>query len=405
MNTPTLESPKVVAVHYGNQAIGRIAELGHATLWEWDPSYVTEGVELSPVLPLAVPRSEHRDTYFHRLPPLLADSIPDSYGLGVMNESLKQLGYTNITTLDRLAYVGDRGVGALSFLPSLATDPEASEPTIQDLQEYAAHYKTEPEEVSWKVLRRTTNLGGAQPKSAISYNPATRRVQTGIKIDEGFRPMIVKFQFEPGDEQTNTEHALALLAKECGIRMPATRLIEDRGYQHFAIERFDIFPEGKRIHYQSYATMTGNNYAPYSFPDYAHLILEVKNRTLRYGDVLELYRRMLYNITVNNWDDHQRNHGFLMDDAGEWRLSPAFDINYAIPGSTDARACTVNRKGFNISWEDCLEVASAASLSIREAHDLEEQVREGLKQWEVCAEQAGLTEGLVDEIRSNFVHL
>lgn len=398
-------TPEVITVFCGPEKIGRIIDLGHAMLWEWDADYAVHGRELSPVLPLAIARSEHRDPYFHRLPPLLADSLPDSFGLEVMNESLKQLGYTNITTMDRLAYVGNRGVGALSFVPTREEDPLSQEVDIELLRKYATKYKTEPSAVSWKILRRTTNLGGAQPKSAVSYHPVSGSIHTGITRQDGFLPVMVKFQQEPEDGQTNAEYALAQLARESGIRMPETLLIRERGYVHFAVERFDIAQDGTRIHYQSYAAMTGNHYAPYTSPDYVHLHHEVKKRTAHYQDVLEIFRRMVFSIVVNNWDDHQRNHGFLMDGDGNWRLSPAFDITYAIPGSNDARACSVNRKGFAIGKDDCLEVARSASLDERDVQEVFDQIRASLFRWPGVAEAAGLSEELTEEIEKNFVKL
>jgi len=399
---PGFESPQVVSAFYEGQEVGRIVDLGNATLWEWTPSFVKKGLELSPVVPLGVARATYSDPYFHRLPPLLADSLPDSYGLGIMNERLRQWGYTNITTLDRLAYVGQSGMGALYYAPAFEEEEGASSPTVEDLQRYAEQFKTDPGQVDWRVLKRTTNLGGAQPKSAVSYHPESDLVQTGVKTDDGFIPMIVKFQFEPGDGQTQAEHALARLARACGVQMPPTRLIEDRGYQHFAVERFDVTETGKRLHYQSYAAITGNQYLPFHSPDYIHLIQEVKKQTLHYQDSLELFRRMVFGIIVHNGDDHQRNHGFLMNEHGEWRLSPAFDINYTMPGSNDSRACTVNRKGFQITRDDCLEVAKAASLADPDVGDIFDQIREGLRRWGEIADSTGMPDSLRHEMESGF---
>lgn len=127
-----LQRPDSVAVYYNDEQIGQISNYKSGTIWEWDQRFSTKGIELSPLaLPTSKPFSHHQDEYFSHVPSMLADTLPDNYGMGVMKKHFNKLGITAITPVDKLGYVGDTGIGALRYEPEMLGHGD----TVKEIEE------------------------------------------------------------------------------------------------------------------------------------------------------------------------------------------------------------------------------------------------------------------------------
>jgi serine/threonine-protein kinase HipA len=329
-----------------------------AFVFEYESAWMRTGIQLAPIL---MPTTGIRrrlfqfpalsEDTFMLLPPMLADSAPDRFGNGIIDAALAREGIaaSAVTALDRLAYVGRRGMGALSFVPETT---RAAEPTALELQHLveaaraAVQGSLGTEGASTESLNELlsvgTSAGGARAKAVVAYDPDTGELRSGgIEAPEGFQQWLLKFdgvgqdaQLGAGGQYGRTEYAYSLMARAAGIEMSETRLIEEGGRAHFFTRRFDRLgsgPDARRLHLQSLCALTGADFNQIGVHDAATLFTTARQLGLATtGETgRQLLRRVTFNVLASNNDDHTKNHAFLMDEAGSWSLSPAYDLTFA----------------------------------------------------------------------------
>ena len=273
---------------------------------------------------------EHK--IYHRLPPFIADSLPDAWGNQVFECWRIQQGIKNqeITPLDILSFIGKRGMGALEFIPESSGIKKSEKVHLQALIELAqriftqrSEAKIEPDEsiTLQSLIAVGTSAGGRQPKAIIAINPTTGEIRSGqIAGQKGFEYCILKF----GDaERSSAELEMAYyeIATLAGIEMMPCRLIEVEGRRHFITLRFDRIEDCK-VHMQTLAAI---------YPEadsYEKLMMVCRKMRMPESTQEEVFRRMIFNILANNTDDHNKNFSFLMNENGTWKLSPAYDLTY-----------------------------------------------------------------------------
>jgi len=399
--------------------------------FEYDPAFAESGVELSPLeMPLAASR-RHRfpglsPESFEGLPGLLADSLPDRYGSALIDAWLatqdREPG--SFDAIERLCYIGRRGMGALEFRPATGPRPTKSHAIdVAALAELAAEVMAQRsdllaslsrpgrEEALKEILRVGTSAGGARPKALIALNPATGEVRSGqLDVDAGFEHWILKF--DGVEDKTRDlgasrgygaiELVYAQLATRAGIEMTACRLLEENGRRHFMTRRFDRTDGGEKLHMQSLAALAHLDYRQPGANSYEQAFQAIRRLELPRAAVEQQFLRMTFNVVARNQDDHVKNVAFLMSRDGRWSLSPAFDVVYAYNPRgrwTSAHQMSINGKRDEITLRDLRQVAELASIKRSKSDELVQRVVEAVADWPKLASEARIDEDRIVRIQ------
>jgi len=362
---------------------------------EWARDFVADSLPISPYMIRSF-QGLHFGEYapFDGLPGVLADSLPDGWGRLLIDRELARRGRAvhDLTPVNRLAIVGQHGMGALSYHP----EEELAEKGDIDLDWFADTVKHIEQDVSVEDLRRlragSGGSAGARPKFVALLNPETGVLRDHrSRAEEGFSHYLIKFRSASDPiSAACEEQAYAEMARAAGIGMSDTRLLRTgSGEDLFATGRFDR-PGGQRLHMH---TVAGILNADFTAPavDYENLMKLTRFMTNHHGDVEEMYRRMVFNVLTHNRDDHIKNHAFLMDHRGTWRLSPAYDLSFS-DGPGGEHHLSVNGNGRNPGQEDLLAVGQGAGMKTRRAAEIIEQVRNAAHQWPVFADASRVPE-------------
>ena len=416
-----------------------IEEGARYATFQYDPAFVRSGIEIAP-LRMALRTQPYSfpglpEDAFSGLPGLLADSLPDRWGTALVNAWLASQGRepSSFDVVQRLCYVGTRGVGALEFQPahepSVASDGAdlqvaalvrlASE-VLAQREEFVAELSENPDEEAMKaILAVGSSAGGARPKAFIAYNDATGQVRSGqVEVGEGFRHWLLKFDGvkRAGDHGLAdpqgwgaVEYAYSKMARAAGIDMTECRLLEENGRRHFMTRRFDR-PDGSgKLHMQTVAALEHVSYNEPGTYSYEQLMLLIRRLGLGKPVVEQQFRRMVFNVIARNQDDHVKNVAFLMDREGAWSLAPAYDVVWAWkPGNLwlDSHQMSLNGKRDGFSVADLRAVAAVAGLPRGRAKSVLAEVSDVVVGWQAIAEEAGVEGQMAEQIaRSHRLRL
>jgi serine/threonine-protein kinase HipA len=422
----------VAEVRLWGRTIGAVSleENARIAAFQYDPAFLASGVELSPiVLPLS-PRVYQfpslPEVSFHGLPGLLADSLPDKFGNALIDAWLATQGRRpeSFDAVERLCYIGVRGMGALEFAPAKGPPLRRSAKVqVDELVKLASQVLTHRAtlQVSFapdqrhdgleEILRVGTSAGGARAKAIIAWNRDTNEVRSGqVKAPAGFDYWLLKFdgvsankdkELDDPKGYTVIEYAYALMATDAGIEMSECRLLEENGRRHFMTRRFDRLSDGGKLHMQSLAALGHfdfNSAGTYSYEQAFDLI---KRLGLSMHAREQQFRRMIFNVVARNQDDHVKNIAFLMDRSGAWSLSPAFDVTYAYNPTglwTNRHQMTINGKADDFTREDFKTVAQVAGLKRGRHEAILTEVMDKVMEWPRYAKRAGVPASQRDKI-------
>lgn len=386
--------------------------------FEYTPSFIEEGFDVSP---LVLPRRRgifsfpglNPDT-FRGLPGLLADSLPDRFGNALIDVWLARQGRSpdDFSAVERLCYIGSRGMGALEFKPALVRQATKTTPieiaeltrladrVLNDREALEVDLDENEEEALNTIIRIGTSAGGARAKALIAWNPSTGKVRSGqVTPPPGFEQWILKFDGISdkalGDPQGygRIEYAYYRMAVDSGIVMMESRLMEENGRAHFMTRRFDRKGDGSKLHMQSLCGLAHYDYNVAGAHGYEQAFAILNKLQLGYPALDEMFRRMTFNVVARNQDDHTRNIAFLMDTDGKWRLSPAFDLTWAYNRNsrwTNLHQMSINGKRESITREDLMTVAK--QYGIKKAPVIIEKILETVRKWPAYAQEAGISE-------------
>jgi serine/threonine-protein kinase HipA len=392
--------------------------------FQYDPEFARSGVE---VAPLMLPLGEQVYTFpelprrtFHGLPGLLADSLPDRFGNALIDQWLATQGRApeSFGAIERLGYLGARGMGALEFAPVAGPRARKSHPIrIDALVQLASDILAQREGMQGSfasparqrtlqdILQVGTSAGGARAKAVIAWNPATHEVRSGqVPADAGFSHWLLKFDGVAGNRDRElddprgfgaVEYAYALMAQAAGIGMSECRLLEENGRRHFMTRRFDRGDDGAKRHMQSLGALAHFDYNHAGAYSYEQALQVIRRLDLPMASIEEQFRRMLFNVVARNQDDHVKNIAFLMDKAGHWSLAPAFDLTYSYnPGGewTARHQMTINGRRDGFTREDLRAVARVAGLRRGAETSLLQQVTDAVMRWPEFAARAIVNE-------------
>lgn len=386
-------------------AVGTLAEDRGRVYFEYDRRFLASGWNLSPLrLPFEEALFEHRDLEFGPLPGLFDDSLPDGWGLLLMDRHFRSLGKRPAETgpLERLVWLGTRTMGALTYHPA---EGGAGDADTLDLAKLARQSQAilagDAVDVLPQLLRAGGSPGGARPKVLVGVHGKSI-VAGADDLPEGYEAWLVKFPAKKDLADAGpAEHAYALMAAAAGIDMPPTRLFETAdGGRFFGAKRFDRVGN-RRFHVHTFGNLIQSNFRVPS-ADYADLLKAVEVLTRDHRDVVRALRRMAFNVLAHNRDDHVKNFAFVMDDAsGGWTLSPAYDLVYAA-GPGGEHTMTLAGEGRNPGRAHILRLAAQAGVTPRQAAAVIDEVRAAVVRWEDFAAKAGVSKAGRREIASSF---
>ena len=401
-------------------------------VFQYAPDFLRSGIQLSPLMmpleefPYEFPALT-RNT-FKGLPGLVSDSLPDRYGNAVIDAWLASQGRTaaSFHSVERLCYVGTRGMGALEFQPA-TLEPPTSDRAVeverlvdlanQILDERArlggVFSDNDDREAINDILRVGTSAGGARAKAILAWNKETNEFRSGqVEAGAGFEYWIMKFDGITSSRDTEVatptgygkiEYAYHRMVVEAGIEMTTCRLHREGGRSHFMTKRFDRSVNGAKRHMQSLGAIAHYDYRQPASYSYEQAIQVIRRLGLPRKDMDQQVLRAMFNVVGRNCDNHVKNIAFLMDRRGEWRLSPAFDVSYAWNPSgewTSQHQMSVNGKRDGFMREDLLALAKAADIKKVRAEQMIDRVIEAVSRWPDFAAEAGVSNARVKEIQS-----
>lgn len=423
----------IAEVQLWGRTIGAVSlEPGHeVAAFQYAPGFAGSGIQLSPLMmPLsqrvhefpALPRNT-----FHGLPGLLADSLPDKFGNALIDAWLATQGRTpeSFNAVERLCYIGRRGMGALEFKPVQGPTPrKTTKIEIDALVRLAGEVLTHrsnlqghfhaagKEQALRDILSVGTSAGGARAKAVIAWNRTTSEVRSGqVAAGEGFEYWLLKFDGVAGNKDKELEdpkgygaieYAYHLMARAAGITMSECRLLEENGRRHFMTRRFDRLAGGEKLHMQSLGAMAHFDFNQAGAYSCEQALLTIRQLELPMAAVEEQFRRMVFNIVARNQDDHVKNIAFLMNKQGKWSLAPAFDVTYSYNPSgawTATHQMTLNGKRDGFTQEDFAACAKAAVMKRGRAGAIMEEVQAAVKRWPEFATEARLGDEWREQIR------
>lgn len=333
-----------IKVMLWGEEIGRLMwhNARRTSYFTFNPDFVKKGqLDISPLTNSIKKANVHLlpvwgedERIYQKLPSFLADSLPDSWGNQLFDlwRQQQHLTMAEITPLEKLSFIGQRGMGALEFIPEIPVGRQNEKVDVRSLVELAgrifeereqAHILPEESLTLQALYQVGTSAGGRLPKAIIAINRQTGEIRSGqIAGLEGFDYCILKF----GDSNycsSELEMTYYEMATSCGIPMMASELLEVEGKRHFLTRRFDR-NQNQKLHTQTLAAICPEANS------YESLMGVCRRLGLPESDCDDVFRRMVFNYLANNTDDHNKNFSFVMNQKGQWRLSPAYDMTYII---------------------------------------------------------------------------
>ena len=394
--------------------------------FRYEPDFVHSGIQPAPLqMPLdarnysfpALPRKT-----FLGLPGMLADALPDKFGNALLSDWVTRQGllWEEVDAITRLAYVGQRGMGALEFAPAEGPAPSPSEELevaalVQLASEVLRRRGRErgsldgSREGLEQILRVGASAGGARAKALIAWNPETQEVRSGqVPAPEGFGYWLLKFDGvdENADKELADpqgfgalEYAYSLMAREAGVTMSDCRLLEEHGRRHFMTRRFDRTATGDKLHLQSLCALAHLDFNHAGAHSYEEAVLVIRRLGLGMGDVEQQFRRAAFNIAARNQDDHVKNIAFLMDREGRWSLSPAFDVTYSFNPSgpwTRQHQLRFNGKRDGFKAEDFRDFGRTVGMKRTRPGEILDEVLAAVARWPDFAAEVGVEPQLAE---------
>lgn len=397
---------KYQKVNLWGQEIGRLVwdSATRRTYFMYNPLHKGRIPDIAPLLSPAKNRNIFLPIYgderpiYQGLPPFIADSLPDSWGNTLFDKWIKRnkIPRNKITPLYKLMFIGTRGMGALEYEPYAADLTHTRIIDVKSLYDISLKVLEDRESIVLNpheeltlqaLLAVGTSAGGRQMKAIIAINDKTGEIRSGQTDGlAGFDYFILKF----GDKSmpmAEIETAYCDMAVAAGIEMEECRLLPIDGINHFLTKRFDR-KEGKKIHVQTLAAIN---------PEvgcYEDLIATCRELSISESEIEQLFARMVFNVMANNTDDHNKNFSFLLEENGNWRIAPAYDVTFIFDitgtGPNIERRLSIGGKRSDISKNDLLDFAK--QNDIKNANAIINRVAEAIGKFNEYAARYYITQ-------------
>ena len=356
-------------VYYHDRKVGTMALYqNRLAAFAYSDEWLQEGFSISPFsLPLEKRVFVPKIDPFEGLFGVFADSLPDGWGRLLVDRLMRKNGLNphTVGSLERLAIVGNTGMGALTYRPTIPLESVYNELTLDEIaKECERILQTDTSEKLDYLFAKGGSAGGARPKIL-------------PRIDN--EDWIIKFpSSEDSKDVGRQEYDYALCARECGIEMEEVRLFPSEKTQgYFGTKRFDRVAEGEngKVHMISAAAILETSHRIPNL-DYDILMKLTLQLTKSMEECEKLYRLMCFNVFAHNRDDHSKNFSYIYRDREKrWILSPAYDLTYSnsIGGE---HATTVNGNGVDPGMEDLLSVAKKIGIGMAKAKKTAAKIQE-----------------------------
>ncbi len=398
----------------------------NAATFEFDDDFTRTGIDLAPLtMPVSdLQRGERifeftslNKDVFHGLPGLLSDSLPDAFGSQILKSWLERQGkdIKSITPVEKLSYIGSRGMGALRFEPSLSPKARSSEKleveslinltnkVLSERESMSMNLSEDEEKALSELIKVGTSAGGQRAKAIIGYNEKTGEIRSGqVDLPRGFQHFILKFDGVNTEELSDPEgygrieYAYYKMALDCGIAISKSNLLEENGRAHFMTRRFDRGDQGERIHIQTLCGIAHYDYHKPGLYSYDDAFAEMRDLYLPYPDMDQLYRRMIFNVVARNQDDHTKNISFLLPENETWRLSPAYDVTWSYNPTgiwTNLHQMTISGKRDRFTKKDLLDFGKKEG--IKNCRHIVNEIVEIISNWQSYAREC--------DVRSDYL--
>ena len=413
----------VVMVKLWGMPVGYLSwdKKSEVAFFEYEPEFLERGLDIAPLtMSINSPRSikqipwpGDKDKLYMGLPPMIADSLPDKWGHSLYKAWLRDnhISAKNVSPVDHLSFIGSRGMGALEYEPAqkLGEDSVFSV-EIEHLYEFAKQVLNDREatvlnaenSILWQdLIKISSSPGGKRPKAIVAVNRTTGEVISGQgNIPVGFDHFILKYDDNSSYPFARLEYVYYQMALDAGINMMPSELRSYGNITHFLTRRFDRF-SNDRIHTQTFAAMAPGG------ASYEDLFSVIRRLKLPYEDSRQQYLRMVFNVLARNVDDHSKNFSFCMTPDGTWRLSPAYDLTYAVdlsaPAFVNRHSITINGKNEDITRKDLEAVAQRND--IQDHKSLVEMVSQAVTKFRVYTSELQIDQQLIDRLETDLVRV
>ena len=397
-----------VGLNFGSeiQPVGRLAIRDGIIYFEYDNAFLETNLEISPLkFPLKRGVIELPRTPFEGLAGVFNDSLPDGWGRLLFDRMLRAEGIlpNEVTALDRLAYVGLNGMGALVYEPDESPKHYDEKINLDVLASQTERVlEGESGEVINELLALNGSSAGARPKAMIGLDSQRKNISHGTgDLKDGFEHWIVKFpNTQDGNDSGAIEYIYSIMAENAGLEMPATHLFpSQKGSGYFAVKRFDR-DKNKRFHMH---TVSGLIHSNYRFPshDYEDLLALTSAITKDIREVEKMFRLAVFNVMAHNRDDHAKNFSFLMNEFGEWNLSPGYDLTFS-NGPGGEQSTMVMGEGRNISRKHLVKLGLEAKLSKAFIVEVIRQTSLALENWKNLAKEYDVNKENIEMIEKRI---
>lgn len=386
-------------------------------IFSYNKEFISQGVDIAPLT-----ASIHNPRYslpflgetdrdiFSGLPAFIADSLPGGWGNAVYNAWVAEhhLSSRQITPIDKLAFIGKRGMGALEFEPAVPID-ENKDIALNDLYLRAKEILKNREQVTANTSQLNmdvlyevgTSAGGNHAKAVIAINRETGEIRSGqVNLSDDYTYYLLKFEEHEHYPLTRIEMAYYDMAKLCSIHMMPSQLIDIGTERHFLTERYDR-ENGQKLHTQTLAAMRPE---ASSYEDLMDVCLKLK---LPYAEVEETYRRAVFNILTTNVDAHIKNFSFMMKEGSDWHITPAYDLTFSCfnPGNRfdPAHYLSLNGKTMNVNANDLLTLGRI--YNIKNPNAIIKECVDAVMEFRTIAARYGVGEPWIDKVERHFAEM
>jgi serine/threonine-protein kinase HipA len=387
-----------VRLNFGNvnHKVGRLALVKRKIYFEYDPTFIKSGLDISPLkLPKQTDAIPCDDAVFEGLFGVFNDSLPDGWGRLLLDRQVRKHGIApeQLTPLDRLTHVGSFGMGALTYEPDTSEHLQHADAISLDklAAETGEVLEGEAGDVFAELLGLSGSSAGARPKVMLGVSANKKKLIHGQQeLPKGYAHWMVKFASASDAKDIGAiEYAYSLMARAAGIEMMPTHLFPaKKGRGYFGVERFDRAGD-KRLHMH---TVSGLIHADHRLPslDYEQIMRATLALTRNKKEIQKMLRIAAFNVFAHNRDDHAKNFSFLMDEKGSWRVAPAYDLTFS-GGPGGEHSTTVMGEGKHPGKEHLLMLAEKVGISKPLAKSIIDEVKDAVQQWPIYAEESVVT--------------
>lgn len=392
----------------------------------YNDEFLNKGLEIAPVLMPTTSREKvfsfpflNQET-FKNLPPVFSDSLPDRFGNITLNSYLQTQGKVidDLNPLERLTYIGERGIGALEYFPAQKHHSIYNENPLDlsEIIEIAKEVMQQKKGIKInsieQILQIGTSAGGARPKIVIAKDKATNEFYAGDVLNKNKEVTYYLLKLDGTTDNQNSEtsqygkieFAYYQLATLSGIEMSKTELLVENDRNHFLTQRFDRV-NGQKLHSQTLNSIANLDYNNPLINSYEQCFSVMRKLNLSQSEIEQQFRRMVFNVMSKNLDDHTKNISFLMDSNGKWSLSPAYDLTHSYDPNNKwlkQHQMSINGKRNNIEYNDLIEVAK--KQLIRNPDQIIQEVQEGVSNWIKIAKKLDIPIEKINKIEQSLAY-